>query len=195
MDAAVSGARTDRNDRQGFRRKAVDPFGSSDGLAGHRIGAHGRPIAFAAQVFIRNGAFDHQYERINQTLLRLVEILHEVVSNLIRQNRVVQVNIWEPWDRTHHHIFYARLGCCSYGHRVAVASESRRNPNDVNVFDRRWSLRNTTIRGSFCRHTLFSFLLVAIVGNGPTALLSGGSESISIPLIQGAAGLSSGDWV
>src|SRR6185295_16130743 len=45
--------------------------------------------------------------------------------------------------------------------RIAVATQSRSDPNYVHVLNRRWPLRATTIRGNFCRHR---FSLLSLVG-------------------------------
>ncbi len=56
-------------------------------LPGHRIRAERRPIAFALDLFVRDRAFDDQHKRIDQSLFGLVEIFHEIVADLIGQNR------------------------------------------------------------------------------------------------------------
>ena len=64
MDSTIGGAGAHGDYGPGMRREPVDPLAGGDGLTGCRVGAERGPIAFALIVFVGNGAFDDENERL-----------------------------------------------------------------------------------------------------------------------------------
>ena len=128
VDAAVGGAGSACNDGQRLGRQAVDPLVGGDGLAGVRIGAQGRPVAFFLDLLVGDRAFHDEHERIEPARLGLVPELHEVVAILVGEDGIVQVNLGQAGNCAEHHIFDAGLRGRGDGDGVAVATQTGRDP-------------------------------------------------------------------
>ena len=135
MDSAIGGAGSASHHSQRFGREAIDPFIRGDGLAGLRIGAERRPVAFLLDFLIGNRAFHDQDERFQLALLGLVPKLQEIIAVFIGENGVVQMNAGQSGDRAQQDVLDAGLrGGCD-GNGVTVTTKSGGDPQNMNIWD------------------------------------------------------------
>ena len=82
---------------------------------------------------------DDENERTQLVLRRQVETLHELVAIFNRQEGIEEVDFGNPGQGAAYDVFDAGLGSRRHGDRVAVASQSGGNPEDIDFGDRRLS--------------------------------------------------------
>ena len=93
VDATICRAGPRGDDRQRFRRQAVKPLRNGDCVASLGVGAEGGPLAVAANPFVWDGTFHHQYKVREFAARGLVEGRHELIADRIGQYGVMQVNL------------------------------------------------------------------------------------------------------
>src|SRR5262249_45689078 len=111
-----------------------------DGLPGVGVGALRCPVALVLDFFVGNGAFHHQDEGIDFASLRLVEVLHEVVSDFVGQHWIMQMNLRKAGDGAEDNVLDARLLGVGHGYGIAIAAKSGCYPDDVHLFNWRWCI-------------------------------------------------------
>ena len=97
---------------KGFGRQAVNPLVGGDGLTGLRIRSETRPVAFLLDLLVRDRAFDHQHERIELALFRLIPEFQEVISVFVGQDGIVQVHFGKSGNGSQQNVFDAGLSSC-----------------------------------------------------------------------------------
>ena len=130
-DAAVGGARPDRDDRGGLRREAINPLVRGDRLARVRVVAHGGEVAVAGELLVRQRALEDQHERVELAGLGVPPGLHELAALLEREHGVVDDHARHARDGAGDDVLERGIGGRGHADRVPVATESRRHPDHV----------------------------------------------------------------
>src|SRR5439155_7814675 len=104
-------------------------------LAGLFVGAKSGPITFFFVGFIWNGSLYNEYEGIELALGGEFKTLHELVSRLQRQDRMMEVHLRNAGDSPEDDIFEAGLRCRRHRDRIPVTSEAGCNPKNIDFFD------------------------------------------------------------
>ena len=133
-DAAVGRARPDGHHGRGLRREPVDPLVDGDRLAVELVDAEARPVPLAAELLVGDRALEHEDERVELVVLGVVEGVHELVAVLEREHRVVHDDLRAAGDDAREEVLDARVRRGRHRDRVAVARQSRRDPQDVDDF-------------------------------------------------------------
>src|SRR6185437_118723 len=136
VNAAISSARSRRNNCPRMGSKPVNPIARWNGLAGGRIRAQASPKSFRLVAFIRNGAFDDKNERTELAVSGETEAAQEIIAHLVGENRVVQPDARDTRNTAPENVFNTGLGGRSHGDGVAVAPERGGNPKDIDFCDR-----------------------------------------------------------
>ena len=118
------------------RREPVDPLGRRDRLAGRLVGADRRPVALALDLLVGDRALDDEHERVEPPFGRVMKELEELVAVLVGEHGVVQVDLRQPGNGAQDDVLDARLRGGGDRHRVAVAAQAGRDPEDVDLGDR-----------------------------------------------------------
>jgi hypothetical protein len=71
----------------------------------------------------------------------------------------------ESGDGAEENIFYAWLGRGCDGYSISIATETRRNPEDVNFFYGWRPLSGSAVRSDFCRHGHFPLRIQCALKN------------------------------
>ena len=162
-----------RDHRQRFRRQAIDPLIGGNRLPGLGIGPKPRPVAFFLYLLVGNGAFDHQHERIQLSLLRHVPEFQEVVSVLVGQNGIVQVHLGQAGNCPQQNVFDTGLGCRGDRNRISVAAQPGGDPENVDFGDWRRFLRLPTVWNRFRCHSWTLLSRLDLVRTGVAEFLLG----------------------
>ena len=136
VDAAVGGAGADGEDGERLGREPIQPFAGGHRLAGLGVVPEAAPVALGLDLLVRDGALDDQHERLQLAALGLEEPLDEVVVAADRavvevDQRPVHGDLREPRQRPQRDLLDAGLGGRGEGDRVAVAAQTRVDPQDV----------------------------------------------------------------
>src|SRR4051794_18812160 len=139
VDAAVRGARPDRDDAPRLRGEAVEPPVQRERLAGRLVVAERGPVAVAVDVLVRDRAFDDEHERrVELAARRLAERREELLAaQRRRQHLVVEVDLRDAGDRPEQHVLDPGLARRGDRDGVPVAAHALRDPQDVDLLDRR----------------------------------------------------------
>src|SRR3954467_896478 len=139
VDAAVRGARPDRDDAPRLRGEAVEPPVQRERLAGRLVVAERGPVAVAVDVLVRDRAFDDEHERrVELAARRLAERREELLAaERRRQHLVVEVDLRDAGDRPEQHVLDPGLAGRGDRDGVPVAAHALRDPQDVDLLDRR----------------------------------------------------------
>jgi hypothetical protein len=95
-----------------------------------------RPVALVFDALVWNGALDDEHERIETALFRFIEKLHKVVAVLVSEHGIVQINLGQSGDGSEQHILDAWLLRRRNGDAVAIATETGRDPENVDFLYR-----------------------------------------------------------
>src|SRR5262249_18176941 len=145
-----------RNHGPCLRGQPVDPLTGGDRLSGAPVGAQGGPVALALDRLIGDRALDDEYERIEPALVGLEPVRQEVVTDLVSQHGIVQVDLGQTRDGAQDDILEAWLAGSGSGDRVAIATQSCGDPEDVYLTDGGGPLGLSPIRAICFCHRLFS---------------------------------------
>ncbi len=104
---------------------------------------------FSLLCLVRDRTFDHQDERLEQSVGRPMERSQKVFAGLESQHRVVQRHPGQSGDRPQQNIFQAGLRGRRDGNRIAIAPQSGRDPQNLDGRDRRFVSRLLPVKGSF----------------------------------------------
>jgi hypothetical protein len=138
VDAPVGGARPGRDDRPGPGRQPVDPLARRDRPAARAIRPHRGPVPLAGERFVRHGALDDEDERPRRPPLGCAtERLEKRLAGLVGEERVVQRDRRQVRDGAQDDVLEARLRGRGHRHAVTVAAERGRQPENVELVDRR----------------------------------------------------------
>ena len=115
VDAAVGGARPDRDDRQGLRREAIEPLAGGHGLVGVGVVPEPAPVALALDRLVRDRSLDHEDERLELAAVGLEEPFEEVVGPAGRpalevDQRPVDGDLRQTREGAERDLLDARLG-------------------------------------------------------------------------------------
>src|SRR5262245_11756335 len=134
MNPSIGRAGSSGNDRPRFWRQSINPFTRGNGLARIGVGTLSRPISCFLDSFVWNRSFDDEDERIDLSSFGLIEKIHKLIADLRCKDGIMEMYLWESWDRPQQKIFNA--GLLGGGDRdcVAVASQTSREPDYVNLF-------------------------------------------------------------
>ena len=135
MDAAVSRAGPTSNHSGRFRRESINPLVSRNRLTSLRIGPHRRPVTLLLDFLVRHRALKYEDERLELAGFGIVPVFHEIVADFISQDRVMKVHLRQTGNRAQDNVFYTWQRGGSYGHRISVASQTGRHPDDMNFFN------------------------------------------------------------
>src|SRR3954452_1221144 len=137
VDAAVRGARPDRDHAPRLRGEPVEPPVQREGLARRLVVAERGPVALAVDVLVGDRALDDEHERrVELAARRLAERREELLAaERRRQHLVVEMHLRDPRDRAEQDVLDARLARGGDRDRVAVAAHPLRDPQDVDLLD------------------------------------------------------------
>ena len=136
VDAAVGGARADREHRERLRGEAVEPLARRHRLVGVGVVAEPAPVALALDRLVGDRALDDEHERLELAAVGLEEPLDEVVgaadrSALEVDQRPVHRDLRQAGQRAERDLLDARLGGRGEGDGVAVAAQPGVDPQDM----------------------------------------------------------------
>src|SRR5262249_1235951 len=114
-----------------FRRQPIDPFAGWNRLASRLVSSLGGPVSLCLDLFVGDRAFHDEHERIEPALGGAIEMPHELLAAFVGEYRVVQMDFGKTGKGTEGQVFDARLAGRGHRNRVPVATEARRQPDDM----------------------------------------------------------------
>ena len=130
-DAAVGGARPDRDHGRGLRREPVDPFVGRDRLAVLRVDADPGPVPVAVDLLVRDGALEDQDERVELAGLGVVPGLEELGPVLVGEHRRVDDHAGHAGDDPEDDVLERRVRRRGHRHGVPVTALARGHPDHM----------------------------------------------------------------
>src|SRR6266702_885827 len=136
VDAAVGGAGPDGEDGRSLGCQTVEPFVGRHRLTGRRVVAEAAPVALGLDRLVRDGALDHEHERLEFTAVGLMPPLDEGVGALLGaalevDQRPVHRYLGQAGQGAEHDLLDAGLGGSGQRHRVPVAAEASVHPENM----------------------------------------------------------------
>jgi hypothetical protein len=135
-DAAVSAAGAGGDHGPRLRGQPVDPVAGQDRLAGRRVSAQAGPVALGLVPLVGDRPLDDEQEQLELPLRRAAQAGEELVAVLVGQDLIVQPEARHAGNRPEHQVFQARLRRGGHGDGVAVAAQTGRQPDDVDLLER-----------------------------------------------------------
>ena len=130
-DAAIRGARSQRDNRRCLRSQPVDPLVRGDRLSVRGVDSHACEVALAVDLLVRQRSLDDEDERIELAGLCVIPGLHELGTVLIREHRGMRDHLRHTGDCARDDVLEGRVDCRRHGNRVTIAAQTRRHPDDV----------------------------------------------------------------
>ena len=136
VDAAVGGTGPDGEDGRSLGCQTVEPLVGRHRLTGRGVVAEPAPVSLGLDRLVRDGALDHEHERLEFTAVGLVPPFDEVVGALLGaalevDQRPVHRDLGQARQGAEHDLLDAGLGGSGQRYRVPVAAEASVHPENM----------------------------------------------------------------
>lgn len=116
--------------------QAINPCAGGDSLARMFISAKGGLIPFVLECLVWDGSFDDQDEGVELTLRCQGQGVYEVITHFIGEKWVAELHSRDTRERSLHEVFDTGLGGACHRDGLAIATESGRDPENFQLFER-----------------------------------------------------------